>query len=168
MREQSSNVNWDFVIRSKAKNSYELLSEVIQQIENEYSCVYMNDYVRCTGDDVLATKNRTPQCGTQGCISGWCAILRTPRYFESTNAFLKSINRSPSDYTDSELMPYEYDSAFSNDWDRLTLGEKEYPFPSTSLSDSAYAQAVIVNIRKFQAKWEDTLKAHKLPEIGEE
>lgn len=66
--------------KSKAKNAYELLSEVRALIVAEPKRYDQTTFIYRADDRFLDLE--MPSCGTVGCVAGWVATLKGPRKFD--------------------------------------------------------------------------------------
>lgn len=160
-------MNWDLVPKSRATNSYDLLKDVIKAIREEPRRIYMRDWwipeerLENQTDVVLKelSTSRFPACGTVGCIRGWMGLL----VHNIGDRGIPSVAG-----TGTDLLPSAYSNISRQDTDNLFYGSAEYPFPDAKHGTVEYAEAVVENIEKYLAKWEERLKAHRIenPNVG--
>jgi hypothetical protein len=74
--------------RSKAKNAYELLSEISELIMDEPKRYDQHCWLDTEGGHA-----KQPDCGTVGCIAGWIVILRAKRLPSSMSGIQERATR---------------------------------------------------------------------------
>lgn len=147
-------INWKLVPYSRATTTYGLLETVKRVMRAEPLRVNMEHVMF---DDSTQPLYQFAECGAQGCVKGWIEVVGGQRSeYPTDNIYLQAAE----DY-------FPQNNLLLRDLNRLFFGgeyqDVEYPWPSHTLKGTReYAEAVIVNIEKFQAKWKKELKAHKL------
>lgn len=128
--------------KSKAKNAYDLLSEVVAIVLAEPKRYDQARFIerRADGDTV---PRGFPACGTVGCVAGWIVTLKGPPTFE-----YKDVERLAQDILGPTL-----------DTSDLFFGGA---LPGTAGQTKAHAKAGAAHIRAFQNDYEKQLRAKRV------
>lgn len=155
-------IRWDLIPISKATNSYDLFDEIAEVILEEPRRVVM-DTISMPFDAGRKYTDRSPECGTQGCILGWGMYITASRDARTHNGgYAQSQHKLGSLGWLAKYLP----DSVRRDADKLFFGgvyNPEYPWPNDKeipFGTDAYAAAVVANIRKFQKKNDRALKNH--------
>lgn len=135
--------------KSKAKNAYDLLSDVRALILAEPLRYNQDIYLHLEkedGDNAFAAPRGFPACGTVGCVAGWVASI-APRKFDP----YISIDRQARDRLGlSDQQAFElFDGRALRHVDARPQTKK-------------YAKAGAVHIARFQKAHAAQLKAHRV------
>jgi hypothetical protein len=147
-------IKWEFVPKQTARNSYDLLIEVIKAIKEEPLRIQMENY---TSSKSSVVNKPLPECGTQGCIAGWMGILHV-----AANAIRpRGAYTLQSRFIES-LIPF----SLRHDFNSLVMGNYPYPFPSWGLNPPDYADSVIANIESFMRQHVTELRNMTSPTLS--
>lgn len=151
--------------RSKAKNAYDLLNDVITVVREEPKRLFMGEWVRAFREPEAASMDwdyKTgkavpgPACGTVGCVADWLVVLkRTGNTIEDLYEMVGSISGRAASLLGEDLDGC--DELFGGTVDDASGEEVQY-------GTQKYVAQVVKRIRAYQkdhkerldAAWKDT------------
>lgn len=142
--------------RSRAKNAYDLVSDVIAAIRAEPRRVDMTRYI---GDAALVQKvaSRRPACGTVGCFAGWVSLLKGGRKKEAAEHHALSLLCHPT-------IPLNLHTVGWSDAGGIYVFNdgRGDACETTTPGTRAHARAVIARIKHFQTVNADALRGKRV------
>lgn len=152
-------MHFGLIPHSRATNSYDLLLDVIQVIDEEPKRFNWGEWNLEASDD----PDLSPACGTLACVAGWTSLITAPTLEEGVNPI--------GSYGADALQWFPYHT-------RRDLNQVFYATYSNGPTDACpydhhmdrflgetqrqYADRGIRSIRAFMAAHEQALKAHTI------
>jgi hypothetical protein len=126
--------------KSKARNAYDLLSEIATLIVDEPRRYNQNVWIAAADGNDFAAPRGLPACGTVGCVAGWVRTLKGAMESGTTSEVAQRV-------------------LGINDIQVCQLFSAGAIQVSANVQTKAYAKAGAAHIRRFQAKHAAQLKA---------
>lgn len=132
--------------KSKAKNAYDLLSEVRALILAEPKRYDQGMYLLRGQAELNEWGRKAPDCGTVACVAGWVATLKQPERLTAVNA----------DDRAKKVLGLDWDQAA-----QLFSGGALI-YAKARVQTLGYAREGAAHIRRFQRAWASQLKAKRV------
>lgn len=180
--------NPELVPFSTATNAYDLLSDVIAAIQSEPRRLDMGQWL-CIADSYGGDFSHFPACGTIGCVAGWVIFLTRehqntlsdlyrPHIAGDAESFARAVMGQNDEAAAAPMS--EYGRALERLFNpniraealELDVVQRRtvtdwYGDPFVRVTDPEagtpeHMQCVVLRIKKFQAEWEEHLRAQPI------
>lgn len=151
-------MKFSLIPKSRAKNSYELLNDVVKVMREEPKRVRFGDWLMTFAGNKFSKD--VPACGTIGCIAGWCIAVRAPSANILEEIELQQNSHESPRQIAHRLFPLDLKSEV-DDLFGVTIWST-YSNVEGTPGTHEHARSVIRRIRQFQKSHTRALKEFSL------